>query len=655
MTTADGLFVFVGAGVSVSAPSNRPAFNKMRDEILCQLDLNAYAACSPAANSEKVKVVSGLAPEPFMLELSRFEVAITDWLNQVLGEGDPNAAHVALAALAHDGAKIWTVNFDLLIERADSSLSCIAWPDDPSNGASIMKPHGTIGGELIVTSEQVLRGLGETWVDRLREDTSGRTVVFIGYSGRDLDFQPIWDDVLTGAEKIIWFDKSDHEEQTRKRLLLRRADAAGKLSFPLPTTFPSGLGPDTSSNPSWDFVNWCHSELLTDIDEDLARQLLEPQANFSYPHLSGNLARARPAVLGLLGDYRGVRSNYLQLLKDSSERKFAARSLVMLELNQGGKPLAIGLALAKICPPLGPLRATRETAERKRLTVLSKSGNHRAVLRGTKNLTSTSISTLLILRSASTRITGSLDEAAELAKDARGRAVLEKHPVRVAHASFQQAIALLWAERLDEAQRCLEDDLVPYAAIAASRWVAWADFIRGGLAVRAGDGGEALQAFELSRARFAAERLVDGLVSVAVSRLAALRLVNDDVTFKSSIDEVSSLVSLGLRKHVFYAKAHEFTYESIKLEQAEFDRMHINDLQSANRIYSAVSTSRYPLHAAHALLGLSLVELQRGREATRVSESIEVAHAIGAQLITQRAELIGVDTSTRRPPELFFC
>jgi hypothetical protein len=64
-----------------------------------------------------------------------------------------------------------------------------------------------LGGRLIATAEQVVRGLEELWLRQLRQDLDGRaTVAFLGYSGRDLDFHPYWDAVLSCARRIVWFD-----------------------------------------------------------------------------------------------------------------------------------------------------------------------------------------------------------------------------------------------------------------------------------------------------------------------------------------------------------------------------------------------------------------------------------------------------------------
>jgi hypothetical protein len=654
VTTPEHLFVFVGAGASVSVPSCRPVFNSVRDEVLVQLSLAEYAAGSSRGDPELVAVAAALAPEPFMLELTKADVDVQGWLEEVLGGGEPNAAHVALARLAANGAKVWTVNFDTLIERADPSLTTSAWPEEPGDGAHVKKPHGTLGGPLIVTSEQVLRGLDVAWERQLREDVRGRVAVFLGYSGRDLDFQPLWNDVLSHAERVMWFGRPHSDDEARHRLLLRDVDATGKLAFPSAASPPAGV-PARSVNPSWDFVSWCLQERMVDSHPDLESRLFERLPTFSYPPLKGRRDAASAAVLGLLGDYRRARSAYLRLLREPSERKDAARSLGNVALNQAGTPLALALGLARVAPAAGRLKGVRESVERKRLTILSKTGAHAAVLRGTRNYDEKTISTILILRSESLRITGSLDEAADLAEEARRRALFEKHPVRVAHASFQRAMALLWAERIDEARESLDDELTPYAAVAANRWIGWADFIRGALAVRAGDAGDALRVFELSWSRFAAERLVDGLVSVDVARLAALRLAGKEDEFRNAAAAVADLVAKGERGKTFYAKAHQFTKESIVLERAEFARVHEHNLTQALNVYKDVANSRYPLHRAHALVGLSLVELEEGRAQTRASEALAVAEPIGARLFVKLAERVLGAPAGVRLPEVFFC
>jgi hypothetical protein len=368
---------------------------------------------------------------------------------------------------------------------------------------------GTVGPEplreIIVTAEQVLAGLDAAWLERLRADVAGRTVVFVGYRGRDLDFQPVWDAVLGRAVSVVWFERWDGGkcfEEDHKRLLLRRADASGRLLFALPAAFRPSVPPAARPNPSWDFVAWCRDHQLAGVSPALARQLFDDLPAVRFPPLPGAPGWARPAVQGLLGDYKGARNSYLRTaLRPCSQRKAAM------------------LAPAAALPAWGRLGRAGELARRKRLAAWSHTARYEAVLRATRQLPADAVSTYLILRSQAQRVTGSLDEAAQTAATARIRARGEHHPVRTAHAAFQECLALLWAERLDEARSCLAEYLKPYAALAASRWVAWADFIAGGLAVREASADAAFASFLAAETRFRAEAPLDGVVSVKTARL----------------------------------------------------------------------------------------------------------------------------------------
>jgi len=187
--THDRLFVFAGAGMSLSTPAGLPQFPWIRDELLKQLDLAGYVPPRTGRLSEQQEAARGLAPEPFILALRRSRVHVLDWLRETLSHGASNAAHAALAQLAQHGAAVWTVNFDELIESAAGigGLKVSAWPHAPAIDAQLLKPHGTLTGELIADSEQVLLGVQVDWQARLRADGAGRTVIFVGYSGRDLD------------------------------------------------------------------------------------------------------------------------------------------------------------------------------------------------------------------------------------------------------------------------------------------------------------------------------------------------------------------------------------------------------------------------------------------------------------------------------------
>ena len=233
---------------------------------------------------------------------------LNGWLAKVL-TGEPNAGHRALAQLARAGARVWTVNFDKLIEQAEAGLEVLAWPGPPTRAANLVKPHGTLGGQLIVGSDQVLRGLTERWRERLTRDTAHRTVVFLGYSGRDLDFQPVWDSVLGDTRKVLWFDQPDPDspgqviDEARRRLLLRRVDARGALRFMPAEPPPASTGPGSAHNSAADFVRCCSEQ--TDVTVEPRRLVqMYSQPNIEHPPLTGELGWARASMLGHLGDFK---------------------------------------------------------------------------------------------------------------------------------------------------------------------------------------------------------------------------------------------------------------------------------------------------------------------------------------------------------------
>ena len=647
---ARDLFLFVGAGASRSVPAGLPMFDGLRRRILLELGLVGDRPDNPRASA-----CTELAPEVFMLALSRGGVAVVPWLNDVLGAGQPNAAHLAVARLATAGATVWTVNFDHLIERAGGpGLVPCAWPAAPAHGAKLLKPHGTLGGELIVDAEAVLRGLPPAWEERLRADVSGRTVVFLGYRGFDLDFQPIWDDVLATAEDVLWFDLPDPAADRHKRLLLAGKEAAGRLHLRPPVPRPAGAPPG-GPNPSWDFVHWCRAEGLADVDQALVLRLFE-QPEPVFPQLPGKpYERAKPVLQGLLGEIGAARRSYRALLGRPAHVRHAVRGLIELRLNHGGRSIAWALSGARLLPPVGRLATVRRLAGVKRLTVLSKAGSYRAVLRGTGNLTADSLSTLWILRSAALRSSASLDAAAEAAATAWDSARAEQHPVRIAHAAFQRTLALMWADRLDEARTCLEQHLDPYAALAANRWVAWADFIRGGLAVRDGDAEAATAHFRRSEDRFQAEALDDGVASVLVARLAVQRLQGPDDGFEEALAEAERFQRAKGRQRLRYARNHRFMRHAVLLERAEFARVHTRDTDAALCLYRKVSGSPYPLHASQAHLGLAMLEAERHHPPDHARVALAAATRIGARRHARHAQALLAAPGPARAPEFFFC
>lgn len=652
---AGDLFVFAGAGISFPMPSNLPVFWRIRDAVLHDLGLVEYVEGHVDAEHDKVSVAHGLLPEPFVQSLVGAGVDVETWLFAVLGGAVPNTVHRVLAELAASGARVWTVNFDHLIEEAaGGSLEVTAWPSSPRPGADLMKPHGTLGGRLIVTAEQVLARLEDAWLEQLRADVSGRTVVFVGYSGNDLDFRPVWDDVLQAAAHVLWFDRSDDPvAQARKRVLLRRVAASGRLEFP-PCRSIAGHPP----NPSYDFVRFCVDERLVSVDSDDLDALLESPGPTVWPPLPAAGIGAEAAVRGTLGDIDGARSALLRQARRGPGRAEALRALLRLTINHGDRPVATVLGLVSaFAPPVGPARRLRAVAHRKRVTILANQGRHRAVLRATRRPPADRASTELILRSASERYLVSLDAAADTGDRAVRLAVDEHHIVRVAHAAYQRAMSLVWAERLDEATECLESQLEPYASLAANRWVAWADFIAAALLVRssAPDAGDAaLQRLDLSAARFGAEALIDGVVSVDTARLTARRRAGRRRGFADDVERLRTRIVGGGDGGRYYARAHRFSVDAIDLELAEHLRTHEGRPAAAMPLYRRLAGSPYPLHRALGWLGMAFVASDARRRQELARRARAVAEPFGARLVVARAQriLLGAPDAD---DELFFC
>ncbi|MDO8185538.1 SIR2 family protein [Conexibacter sp. JD483] len=217
--------LFVGAGVSVE--SGAPDFKRLRDIFL--RPLVGPGACAEIG-------VDQFAPELLFQALddgreeTRERVRRTMW--QECEPHRPGPNHHAIARLGAAGARVWTTNFDTLIERAASidGIPCrvIAATASPAGAVArpgellLLKPHGSFpqSGDppreprvhdypLLFRSTDVWRELGGTWLERLREDCAGRDVRLFGYRGADLDVVPALLRGLPGATRVEWWEFDD--------------------------------------------------------------------------------------------------------------------------------------------------------------------------------------------------------------------------------------------------------------------------------------------------------------------------------------------------------------------------------------------------------------------------------------------------------------
>ena len=198
-------------------------------------------------------------------------------------------------------------------------------------------------------------------------------------------------------------------------------------------------------------MTWCREEALVSIDDAAVSRLLD-DITITYTLIGGSLGFARVATQGILGDVPTARRTYIKLILRGPRRVRAVYQSAIFLANHGGPWTAKALNVTRLLiPPVGKLGSARKWLYRKHITILANMGRHAAVVAKTADISGEDVSTLAILRASAIRMTGSLDDAAELARTALDRAREEKHPVRVANAAFQLGLCLIWPGRLDNA------------------------------------------------------------------------------------------------------------------------------------------------------------------------------------------------------------
>jgi hypothetical protein len=250
---------------------------------------------------------------------------------------------------------------------------------------------------------------------------------------------------------------------------------------------------------------------------------------------------------------------------------------------------------------------------------------------------------------------GSLTQAAEVADTAYRQALTESHNVRIAHAAYQKVQALVWADRTEEARHALHDELEPHAALAASRWVAWASFLRSAVLVRDGDTAGSREQARLAIQRFQGEALIDGVISAELILLTVARREGDDRAFGDALERVRDRRRSASHAGICYTRGHPFTDQVIQLEEAEFARTHTRQLEHASTLYRALASSEFPLHVAFGHLGCALLAGSNFEARQRhLDQAISAADRIGQELIRTRCRLLSDDDPTGAD-EMFFC
>lgn len=239
---AEDLTLFVGAGISV--PSGAPDFRALRDLFLRPL-------IGDDVTPEELEELGMDRFTPELLfdalddgrEVTRRMIRRAMW--QACERCMPGPNHAAVALLGAAGARVWTTNFDTLIERAAVRLgipcTVIAAPDDARRAERerrpgtlvLLKVHGSFPytGDPAVEPEEhdysllfratdVWRTVGQGWEEQLGRDLDGRDVRLFGYRGADLDLIPPLLAHLPAARGTVWWETTkalDNAEILRRR------------------------------------------------------------------------------------------------------------------------------------------------------------------------------------------------------------------------------------------------------------------------------------------------------------------------------------------------------------------------------------------------------------------------------------------------------
>lgn len=572
-------------------------FNAMRDHILTQIGLEGLLKRD---SDDLPSPVETLTPEPFFAALDKGKINVEGFLQLSLGGAAANAGHVAVAELARAGAKVWTVNYDELIETALAGphLTRTArkeQEDDVVPTADVMKPHGTLSAPFkIYTTQQVATGLPAAWRDRLAADVRDRTVVFIGSSGRDLDFVAVWPEVLTAARRVLWFTfvPSDAQERdTREAIELSLRNLGDRLMFIEERPISEG------GNPTRRFVHWClETGLIAGVDPNLLDLLWVPPVAAGLPPLQGPRVVARADILGKVGRNWAEEAELLKQCLTGPDRPLGLEGLIKARVHHSG-PKA-NLVLAPLSS--GPIRLVRPTlAEHVRKWQLEKSSNAgrvRPVLQALKGIEPRSANDVCYLTMA-TRAVGNLDEAVSIAQHGL-RTFTACDPYLMANMSFQCALSLVWAGRFDEAQEELDSRTRPRARVTAVRWVAWETFTRAVLDIDRDRPETTAENLQFARRLFEWEGHHSASLYCHISELTAHRQRQDDAAFASALDSIRR----SGRRRPMRARAAGDQTAALLIERGQFAQFHEDDSQRAEAFYRAACSSLPILNSQARLL-----------------------------------------------------
>jgi tetratricopeptide (TPR) repeat protein len=591
----DQVFI-VGAGGSAAQPADLPPFDRLRRSLLDGVGVEASIATT----------AKSLAPETFMRALYEGRLPLEQWLTQVLSRGSPNAVHTSLATAISDGATVWTVNIDELIEEAARDLgvplSTAAYPDPvPDISACLLKPHGTVtNGKYIFRADQVVKPLTPGWRDRLQEDMRGAEVIVIGYAGLDIDLRVVLQESLTTTKSVKWFAIEADQQALQERFVALTRPGSGCV------------GGHTPSELTSLFVEWADGRGLTRrLSDDLRHATLEPTGLSPILKIKGSPRLARALLYERCGYQRDTRRAYRSVIWHrpwSKSARTATSRLIKLDLYKPSRWARAVLALSATRAAGALPHRIRRRLDRVHVTLLSShDGEHERALQRAKSAIDPGDSAILISQAKAARYLGDLTEAIELAEKACQVSEDAGEVDEAAHARFELGFAHMWAGDLDKARAALGGLSNGLDGLASARWIAWAQWQHACLSLYDNEPLRSLELVEGARSLFVADGLANGEVSCLTVAITAHRMNDDSHRFQETVDELKGMKG--------GSGWNEFTQLSIDQETAEWARVHGDQVLARSLLDGLIDgSSDRPIHLVLGLLGRAELDRSDGHD-----------------------------------------
>jgi hypothetical protein len=194
-------FLF-GAGMSIPPPSGMPSGSELGKRFVREF-LKARNASEEEIGEISSKFPLDILAEAFEKDNPRKRQGLHDCINSALENpaSRPHAGHEALVALGHFLPRIYTTNFDTLIEKQFSKDGCVSIvapedigkiEDNKRRGVpAIIHLHGMVGANFVVTESDLLQPdfpLQTTF----EQDLYANVFVFVGYSLSDPNLRSLY-------------------------------------------------------------------------------------------------------------------------------------------------------------------------------------------------------------------------------------------------------------------------------------------------------------------------------------------------------------------------------------------------------------------------------------------------------------------------------